>query len=150
MPRKYRRFKLLRGALKLSFSGSYALTGRRMTLTFEKLRVRLFWFLTIPLDIREDRVASFGAPRGYSTNAGEGRGVRGLVERFRGGRKNTKTFEKRPNVYAWCYADEGVCVAQGTSGNIAVWANAFCLVPPDARGEADVRDTGLESLYGAR
>ena len=72
-----------------------------MTITFEELRVNnRFGF-----DIRE------------------GRGLRGIIERvLRGGARGSKTgFKKRPNSYSWCYADSDVCVAQGTSGSVAMW-----------------------------
>ena len=39
------------------------------------------------------------------------------------GKKKAGAFEKRPNVYAWCYADDAICVAQGSSGNVAVWVS---------------------------
>ncbi len=29
--------------------------------------------------------------------------------------------KQRPNVYAWCYADEELCVASGSSGAVTVW-----------------------------
>ena len=97
--------RLLWGAVRFAFGGSFTLSGRRMTLTIESLRLRLLWILTLPFDIRE------------------GKGLRGVVERVRGGTKKAKgSFEKRPNVYAWCYADDAICVAQGSSGNVALWA----------------------------
>ena len=51
----------------------------------------------------------------------EGRGVRGLIERIRGRRSDGS---KRPNVYSWCYADDEICVARGSSGSTAVWVRA--------------------------
>ena len=56
---------------------------------------------------------------GFSLDIREGRGIRGLIERVRG---PSAAGKKRPNVYRWCYADDRVCVAQGTSGSVAVWA----------------------------
>ena len=98
--------RLLGGAIQFAFGGTFEMTGRRMTLTIETLRLKLLWVLTLPFDVRE------------------GRGVRGLVERIRGGKKKKAgAFEKRPNVYAWCYADDAICVAQGSSGNVAVWVS---------------------------
>ena len=97
------------GALELSFAGSFSMVGRRMTLVFQRLRVRLFWLLKLPrLDIRE------------------GSGIRGILERVRGGAKTAKGggFKKRPSVYAWCYADERICIAQGSSGSVALWSRA--------------------------
>ena len=35
------------GALELSFAGSFSMVGRRMTLVFQRLRVRLFWLLKL-------------------------------------------------------------------------------------------------------
>ena len=93
------------GALELSFAGSFSMVGRRMTLIFQRLRVRLFWLLKLPqLDIRE------------------GSGIRSILERIRGGAKTATGFRKRPSVYAWCYADERICIAQGSSGSVALWS----------------------------
>lgn len=94
--------RLFRGALKLRFSGSFSMSGRRMTLALETLSVRLLWFARLPkIDIRE------------------GRGVRGLFQRLRAER-TADGFKKRPNVYNWCFADENICIAQGSSG-VALW-----------------------------
>ena len=96
------------GALELAFAGSFSMVGRSMTLVFQcRLRVRLFWLLKLPrLDIRE------------------GSGIRGILERVRGGAKTATGFKKRPSVYAWCYADERICIAQGSSGSVALWSRA--------------------------
>ena len=59
-----------------------------------------------------------------SIDVREGKGIRALVERVRGGRKGGKGFQKRPNVYSWCYADDEICVARGSSGLTAVWVRA--------------------------
>lgn len=105
------------GLVRFSFSGSFSMTGRRMTLVFEKLTVRLLRLIKLNIDIRE------------------GRGIRALIERVRGGKRKTKkvassttgetaaTFEKRPNIYAWCFADDTICVAQGSSGSVALWVS---------------------------
>ena len=92
--------RLLWGLVRLAFLGAYVMNGRAMRITFETLRVKI-GFLGFSLDIRE------------------GRGLRGLIERVRG---PSAAGTKRPNVYRWCYADDRVCVAQGTSGSVAVWA----------------------------
>ena len=97
---------LFRGALKFIFKGTYALQGGATTLTIERLRLRV---LGVPLPYIDVR---------------EGKGIRALVERVRGGRKGGKGFQKRPNVYSWCYADGDVCVARGSSGSTAVWVRA--------------------------
>ena len=86
--------------MRLAFLGAYVMNGRAMRITFETLRVKL-GIIGFSLDIRE------------------GRGLRGLIERVRG---PSAAGKKRPNVYRWCYADDRVCVAQGTSGSVAVWA----------------------------
>ena len=36
-----------------------------------------------------------------------------------------KDGSKRPNVYSWCYADDGICVARGSSGSVAVWVTCM-------------------------
>ena len=90
----------LSGIAQFCLTGSYTLRGRIMTLEFEELQVKILWTFTLPiLDIRE------------------GQGVRQWREKLvRGGKKNTKTFEKRPNICSWLNVDENMCVAQGSSG----------------------------------
>ena len=95
---------LFRGALKFIFKGTYALTGSATTLAIERLRLRILGVPLPSIDVRE------------------GRGVRGLIERFRGRRKDGS---KRPNVYSWCYADDEICVARGSSGSVAVWVTCM-------------------------
>ena len=92
--------------IKFSFRGHYAWKGSATTLVIERLRLRV---LGVPLPYIDVR---------------EGKGIRALVERVRGGRKGGKGFQKRPNVYSWCYADGDVCVARGSSGSVAVWVRA--------------------------
>ena len=94
---------LFRGALKFIFKGRYTLTGSATTLVIERLRVRVLGVPLPSIDVRE------------------GRGGRGLIERVRGRRKDGS---KRPNVYSWCYADDEICVARGSSGSTAVWVRA--------------------------
>ena len=79
-----------------------------MLINFHTLRVA-FGFLDLSFDLRE------------------GRSLRDIVERWvrpRGAESARKPFKKRPNVYSWCYADADICVAQGSSGSVAVWAAA--------------------------
>ena len=64
---------------------TYALKGSATTLVIERLRLRILGVPLPSIDVRE------------------GRGVRGLIERVRGRRKDGS---KRPNVYSWCYADD--------------------------------------------
>ena len=92
--------------LKFVFAGTYALKGSATTLVIERLRVRVLGVPLPSIDVRE------------------GKGIRALVESVRGGRKGGKGFQKRPNVYSWCYADDDVCVARGSSGSTAVWVRA--------------------------
>ena len=99
-PHRERGSAALWGLVRLAFLGAYVMNGRAMRITFETLRVKL-GIIGFSLDIRE------------------GRGLRGLIERVRG---PSAAGKKRPNVYRWCYADDRVCVAQGTSGSVAVWA----------------------------
>lgn len=95
--------RLWRGVLSFSFCGAFDLTGRRMSIRFETLRVALlFGWIRLNLDIRE------------------GRGLRAFIERWLRPR-GTNQKKKRPNTYAWCYADESLCVAAGSSGSVAVW-----------------------------
>ena len=94
---------LFRGALKFNFAGNYVLEGSATTLVIERLRLKILGVQFPAIDVRE------------------GRGIRGLIERVRGRRKDGS---KRPNVYSWCYADGDVCVARGTSGSTAVWVRA--------------------------
>ncbi len=89
--------------LKLVFAGTYALKGDATTLTIERLRLRILGVPLPSIDVRE------------------GRGIRGLIERVRGRRTDGS---KRPNVYSWCYADDEICVARGSSGSTAVWVRA--------------------------
>ena len=89
--------------LKFVFAGTYALKGSATTLTIERLRLRVLGLPLPSIDVRE------------------GKGIRALVERVRGRRKDGS---KRPNVYSWCYADDDVCVARGSSGSVAVWVRA--------------------------
>ena len=89
--------------LKFVFAGTYALQGSTTTLVIERLRLKI---LGLPLP---------------AIDAQEGRGIRGLIERVRGRRKDGS---KRPNVYSWCYADGDVCVARGSSGSVAMWVRA--------------------------
>ena len=95
---------LFRGALKFIFKGTYTLTGSATTLAIERLRLRILGVPLPSIDVRE------------------GRGIRGLIERVRGRRKDGS---KRPNVYSWCYADDAICVARGSSGSIAVWVTCM-------------------------
>jgi hypothetical protein len=90
--------------LTFIFGGTYAWKGSATTLTIERLRLKI---LGVPLP---------------AINVREGRGVRGLIERVRGRRKDGS---KRPNVYSWCYADDEICVARGSSGSIAVWVTCM-------------------------
>ena len=92
--------------LKFVFAGTYALQGSATTLVIERLRLKILGVPLPSIDVRE------------------GKGIRALVERVRGGRKGGKGFQKRPNVYSWCYADGDVCVARGSSGSTAVWVRA--------------------------
>ena len=94
---------LFRGALKFNFKGTFALKGSATTLVIERLRLRILGVPFPAIDVRE------------------GKGIRALVERVRGRRKDGS---KRPNVYSWCYADDEICVARGTSGSTAVWVRA--------------------------
>jgi len=100
-------FRLLMGALRVSFFGRYTMSGRRMAIAFETLRIRLlFGLLRLSLDVRD------------------GSRLRTFIDRWmrpRGVHKAGRPYKKRPNVYAWCYADAGLCVAQGSSGSVAVW-----------------------------
>ena len=89
--------------IKFSFQGTYAWKGSATTLAIERLRLRVLGVPLPAIDVRE------------------GRGIRGLIERVRGRRKDGS---KRPNVYSWCYADGDVCVARGSSGSTAVWVRA--------------------------
>ena len=98
---------LFRGALKFIFKGTYALKGSATTLVIERLRLRILGVPLPSIDVRE------------------GKGIRALVERVRGGRKGGKGFQKRPNVYSWCYADDAICVARGSSGSTAVWVTCM-------------------------
>lgn len=105
------RIRLLRGFVSLSFCGDFDMQGRRMSIRFELLRVALiFGWIRFAVDIRE------------------GRGLRALLERWVRPRAaaTTRRYKKRANVYAWCYADETLCVAAGSSGSVAVWE----AVPP--------------------
>ena len=89
--------------LKFVFAGTYTLSGSATSLVIERLRLRVLGVPLPSIDVRE------------------GRGVRGLIERVRGRRRDGS---KRPNVYSWCYADGDVCVARGSSGSTAVWVRA--------------------------
>ena len=89
--------------IKFSFQGTYAWKGSATTLTIERLRLKILGVPLPSIDVRE------------------GRGVRGLIERVRGRRKDGS---KRPNVHSWCYADDEICVARGSSGSTAVWVRA--------------------------
>jgi hypothetical protein len=95
---------LFRGALKFNFKGTYALKGSATTLVIERLRLKILGLPLPSIDVRE------------------GRGIRGLIERVRGRRKDGS---KRPNVYSWCYADDEICVARGSSGSVAVWVTCM-------------------------
>ena len=90
--------------IKFSFQGTYAWKGSATTLVIERLRLKILGVPLPSIDVRE------------------GRGVRGLVERVRGRRKDGS---KRPNVYSWCYADAATCVARGSSGSVAVWVTCM-------------------------
>ena len=90
--------------INFSFQGTYAWKGSATTLTIERLRLRVLGVPLPSIDVRE------------------GRGVRGLIERVRGRRKDGS---KRPNVYSWCYADDEICVARGSSGSVAVWVTCM-------------------------
>ena len=90
--------------IKFSFQGTYAWKGSATTLTIERLRLRVLGLPLPSIDVRE------------------GRGIRGLIERVRGRRKDGT---KRPNVYSWCYADDEICVARGSSGSVAVWVTCM-------------------------
>ena len=89
--------------IKFSFQGNYAWKGSATTLVIERLRLKILGVPLPSIDVRE------------------GRGIRGLIERVRGRRKDGS---KRPNVYGWCYADDEICVARGSSGSTAVWVRA--------------------------
>ncbi len=89
--------------LKFVFAGTYAWKGSATTLVIERLRLKILGVPLPSIDVREER------------------GIRALVERVRGRRKDGS---KRPNVYSWCYADDEICVARGSSGSTAVWVRA--------------------------
>ena len=112
-------FRLLWGAVRLSLVGAYELNGRRMTLKFDTLRVALlFGLLRFRLDIRDG-----GRLRSFVERRVRPRGAEG------------QPFRKRPTVYSWCFADDGLCVAQvsapGRAGSVAVWAAVPAAVLPD-------------------
>ena len=90
--------------ITFSFQGTYAWKGSATTLVIERLRLRVLGVPFPAIDVRE------------------GRGIRGLIERVRGRRKDGS---KRPNVYSWCYADDAICVARGSSGSVAVWVTCM-------------------------
>ena len=90
--------------LKFVFAGTYALQGSATTLVIERLRLKILGVPSPAIDVRE------------------GKGIRALVERVRGRRKDGS---KRPNVYSWCYADDAICVARGSSGSVAVWVTCM-------------------------
>ena len=90
--------------ITFSFQGTYAWKGSATTLAIERLRLKILGVPLPSIDVRE------------------GRGIRGLIERVRGRRKDGS---KRPNVYSWCYADDATCVARGSSGSIAVWVTCM-------------------------
>ena len=85
------------------FQGNYVWKGSATTLVIKRLIVRVLGVPLPSIDVRE------------------GKGIRALVERVRGRRKDGS---KRPNVYSWCYADDAICVARGSSGSTAVWVRA--------------------------
>ncbi len=89
--------------IKFIFGGTYAWKGSATTLVIERLRLKILGVPLPSIDVRE------------------GKGIRALVERVRGRRKDGS---KRPNVYSWCYADDEICVARGSSGSTAVWVRA--------------------------
>ena len=89
--------------ITFTFGGNYAWKGSATTLVIERLRLRILGVPFPAIDVRE------------------GKGIRALVERVRGRRKDGS---KRPNVYSWCYADGEICVARGSSGSTAVWVRA--------------------------
>ena len=104
-------FRLLWGVVCLHLFGVYEMSGRRMTIAFDTLRITLlFGLLRFRLDIRDgSRLRSFierrVRPRGARAKA----------------KDKDEPFRKRPNVYSWCFADGGLCVAQGSSGSVALW-----------------------------
>ena len=121
--------RFLWGAVRFSFCGLYEMSGRRMTITFETLRIRLlFGLLQLSLDLRD------------------GSRLRNFVER----RVRGTTSEKkaRPNVFNWCYADDGLCIAQGSSGSVAVWAATGTTADADDNADADA-DAGPPPFSGA-
>ena len=93
--------------INFSFQGNYVWKGSATTLAIERLRLRVLGVPLPSIDVRE------------------GKGIRALVERVRGGRKGGEGFQKRPNVYSWCYADDEICVARGSSGSVAVWVTCM-------------------------
>ena len=90
--------------IKFSFQGNYVWKGSATTLVIERLRLKILGVPFPAIDVRE------------------GRGIRGMIERVRGRRKDGS---KRPNVYSWCYADDAICVARGSSGSVAVWVTCM-------------------------
>ena len=88
---------------------------------FDTLRVALlFGWLRFALDIRE------------------GGRLRSFIERWvRPAPRATRRAKKRPNIYAWCYADEELRVAMGSSGSVTVWE----AVPKQATAGATETET---------
>ncbi|KAL7571214.1 hypothetical protein ACA910_008873 [Epithemia clementina (nom. ined.)] len=84
-----------------------------MELNFEKVEIKLLDGILPP----------------WTISIQPGSVVRNLLERnIRGGkpalqppRNGSSSFQKRPNIYSWCYVDDQVCVARGSSGSTALW-----------------------------
>jgi hypothetical protein len=92
-----------------------------MTLVFRYLEIRLLWIIKVTFSIQE------------------GGKIRNALERLLGGKTVTAAkedeeginainnepaaavVEKRPSVYSWIYADDDICVAEGSSGSLALW-----------------------------
>ena len=69
----------------------------------------------------------------FALDIREGARLRSFIERWvQPAARGTRRAKKRPDIYAWCYADEALCVAMGSSGSVAVWEAVPKEATPDA------------------
>mmetsp|Transcript_1038 Transcript_1038/g.4038 ORF Transcript_1038/g.4038 Transcript_1038/m.4038 type:complete len:142 (-) Transcript_1038:1776-2201(-) len=98
------------GFIKATLRGPFKMAGKVMDLTFESVAVKVGPLPAANLSLTDDSPA------------------KKLLDRLRPKNKAQKEDEaagkaprERPNIFVFTFADDDLCIARGSSGNVAVW-----------------------------